>query len=127
MYETLKDVFSDPKKDEEKEKPKDNNSDKLELFNKKMGSQVLGTNLRLVASAVTSERALQILSELESSFHQFEDTKGNQLVFKRQSGGSKKSAIKDFSFREFSEAQTMPLSVAEIATMIHMTAAGVES
>ncbi len=129
MYENLKDVFvpGKEKKDGEPEKPKEIKTDLLEEFKKKMNAPTLATNIRLIASAHTKERADQILTELESGFHQFENTSGNKFSWKRAQGSTKARVLKAFSFREFEPSQIMPLSIAEIATILHFPAEGVES
>ncbi len=107
LFEGFKDLLSSPSpKKEGVEEVKRGDEDKIELFNRKLESPILGTNIRLAVSAKTTLRAEQILSELESSFHQFQDMQGNQLLFKRLSGFDKLREMKAFSFREFSESLT---------------------
>ncbi len=102
-------------------------SEKIELFNKKLESPVISTNIRLVVSAKSETRADQILTEIESGFHQFQNMKGNQLVSRRLRGGEKNRELKAFSFREFSDGRNMPLSLTELATLIHFPSEGIES
>ncbi|MCF7815606.1 MAG: DUF87 domain-containing protein [Candidatus Pacebacteria bacterium] len=103
------------------------NTEKIELFNTKISSPIINTNIRLVVSAQTDERANQILTELESSFNQFQNTRGNQLVANRQKGINKIRGLKAFSFREYVASQKMPLSLTELSTLIHFPSEGVES
>lgn len=126
LYEGVKELFATEKKDDGDDVVH-TDSESLEIFRQKLASPILETNIRLAVSAQTSERAGQILTELESTFHQFQDTKGNQLVFKRLKGAGKMQALKSFSFREFNASRALPLSIVELATLIHFPEEGVES
>lgn len=127
MYEGMKGLlFSDKPKEGEPEKPKEVDTDALEVFKEKIAAPILSTNIRLIASALTEARATQILSEIESSFHQFQNTKGNQLTFKRLSGGDRARELKAFTFREYLSSRIVPLSITELATLIHFPTEGVE-
>lgn len=128
IVHSLKEIFStaSEKKDE---KPEDRSADmKLaELFHTKIETPLLQVNMRLVASAQTQDRAEQILTELEASFHQFENTKSNHIAIRRLSGGAKEAALKTFSFRDFAKGDMMALSIRELATLMHFPAEGIES
>ncbi len=125
VFEGLKGMLSSPKKDEEK--PKEVDGEKVDLFSSKLETPILATNIRLIVSARDDVRAEQILSELESGFHQFENMKGNQLSWKRLSGIEKMREMKAYSFREWSESRTLPLSIRELSTIIHFPSEGIES
>lgn len=128
IFETLKDlIVTKPKKEDAQDFQKKRDTDKIELFQKKIETPILATNMRLVVSAQTKDRANQILTELESSFHQFEDTRGNKLVPKRLSGADRMRGLKSYSFREFNQSQCIPLSIKELSTIIHFPSAGIES
>lgn len=128
IFEGLKDfITTASKKDGELEPHRENDSEKIELFNEKLASPILATNIRLAVSALSEVRATQILTELESSFHQFQNTKGNQLIFNRPGGMSKGRELKAFSFREFNASKATPLSLTELSTIIHFPSEGVES
>lgn len=128
LFEELKSfATTSSKKPGEPEKPKEIDSALVELMHEKMSSLILGVNMRLAVSARTDVRANQIMTEIESSFHQFQNMKGNQLVFKRLVGSKKDHEIRMFSFREYDESHVMPLSIREISTLIHFPAEGIES
>lgn len=132
LYEGFKDFVAYAatqavSKKQEDEKPKETESEKIESFNKKIGTPIIATNIRLVVSAANETRAQQILTELESSFYQFQDTKGNHIVFERLTGRVKSRALKLFSFREFDMSARIPLSIRELATIMHFPSEGVES
>ena len=92
-----------------------------------MASPIVATNIRLVVSSRSEIRATQILNDLESSFNQFENTRGNRLEFKRQKKGAAKDLFHDFTFRLFSHAAEMPLSLRELTTIYHFPPKGIES
>jgi hypothetical protein len=99
----------------------------IESVEKKMASPVVATNIRLVVSSRSAPRATQVLSDLESSFNQFENTRGNRFVFKHAQKGAAKDLFHDFTFRLFSHSGEMPLSVREITTIYHFPPKGIES
>ncbi|MEK7511013.1 MAG: DUF87 domain-containing protein [Patescibacteria group bacterium] len=99
----------------------------IEAVEKKIASPVLLANIRLVVSSADQHRATQILSELEASFNQFENTKGNRIGFKRAERGEAKKLFRNFTFRLFSESTKLPLSLKEVTTMYHFPPKGIES
>ena len=99
----------------------------IESVEKKMSAPVVATNIRLVVSSRSEVRASQILNDLESSFNQFENTRGNRLVFKRLQNKSARELFHDFTFRLFSHAAEMALSLKEITTIYHFPPKGIES
>ncbi len=127
LFESVKELATDTKKDKDVMSPKEVDSDALEIFDKKIQSPILSSNIRIAVSAESEERAKQILIEIEAGFHQFQNTKGNRIDFKRLGELEKERELKAFSFREFSKKRTLPLSLAELATLIHFPAEGVES
>jgi hypothetical protein len=128
MFEELKSfATATGKKPGEPEKPKEVDTEFVELLRKKLETPVCTTNIRIAASARTDVRADQILREIEASFHQFQDTKGNQLTFTRLTGAKKEKELHAFSFREQDESTSIPLSLQELTTIIHFPAEGIES
>ena len=114
-------------------KPKElkrENADKtaIELVEKKISAPIVSVNIRLVVSSQSPTHATQVLNELESAFNQFENTRGNRFTFKRAGG---KSGIHElfhnFTFRLFSHAGEMPLSLRELTTVYHFPPQGIES
>ena len=98
-----------------------------EKIGNKMKSTIMKANIRVVASADTKTRAEAILKEIESSFNQFENTRGNRMVFKRQMNKQARALFHDFTFRLFSHAGEMPLSLRELTTIYHFPPKGIES
>jgi hypothetical protein len=99
----------------------------IESVEKKMAAPIVATNIRLIVSSRNPQRAQQILTDLESSFSQFENTRGNRLVFKRAHKSAEKRLFHDFSFRLFSPSLEMPLSLRELTTIYHFPPKGIES
>ncbi|QQG38174.1 MAG: ATP-binding protein [Candidatus Kaiserbacteria bacterium] len=100
------------------------NADKVasEEMERKIKSRIGPTIIRLAASAKTKERAEDILGNLIAPFNQYDDPKGNHLVFKHVSKWSLQSFLRDFTFRIFDHSYAMPLSLSEITSIFHFTA-----
>jgi hypothetical protein len=123
IMSTFGSFFATAKKGED-EKPKEVDTKAVELFQGKIATQLLEVNIRIVVSASEVGRAKQTLAELESTFHQFDTTDSNQVVFKNQTGSSLRQAEKAFSFRQFSPKTAIPLSLTELSTIIHFPGDG---
>lgn len=117
--------FSNKDKKEERETKTSDDIDKVEVFNKKIQADIIETNIRIAVSASSPNRAEQILTEIESTFNQFSLVEGNTFQFKRAKGTALKHLQKAFSFREFLPASILPLSVSELATVIHFPTNGI--
>lgn len=115
------------KKPDEPEHLKEVDQQALEVFRKKLDTSLLEVNLRLVVSAKDLTRAEQTLAELQSTFNQFDAPSGNQISFRVQKGIHLRHAQKAFSFRELSPKTLLPLSVTELATMVHFPGDGTVS
>jgi uncharacterized protein YqeY len=102
-------------------------TDTLELFNQKLTSPIVATNVRLAVSAREAHRAEQIITELEATFNQLEHARGNRLTFTRATGGTLKKLLKAYSFREFVKGKALPLSLRELSLLMHFPANGVVS
>jgi hypothetical protein len=73
-----------------------------------------------MASSVTKEESNAIISDIESSFNQFENTNGNKFEFKRIEGKDLIKMGRDFSFRIFSEQNVIPVNLKELTTIMHL-------
>ncbi|MDD5397140.1 MAG: type IV secretion system DNA-binding domain-containing protein [Candidatus Moranbacteria bacterium] len=83
----------------------------------KSGKAGFKTNVRLVVSAMTQERADEVLAHMENSFAQFENHEVNHFVVQKRIK-SKKIAF-DYIFRNFDEEHAVVLSTEEIASIFH--------
>ncbi|MCX6717864.1 MAG: DUF87 domain-containing protein, partial [Candidatus Taylorbacteria bacterium] len=107
-------------KKEEKKDINSSNQIQIENVRAKITSPLASINIRIITSAKTSEEAGSILSDIESSFNQFENTNGNKIKFKRVSGRDLLKMCRDFSFRVFNKDESIDLNLKELTTVIHM-------
>ncbi len=98
-----------------------------EVFRKKINADIIETNIRMVVSANNDTRAHQILTELESTFNQFSSVDGNTFTMHRLHGSAAKKGKRTFAFREFVARTALPLSVRELATIVHFPDSGIDS
>ncbi len=85
----------------------------------KLKSTMMATNIRIVASAETRERSVEILSELESAFNQFTEAGRNSITWERVEGNHLRELIHAFSYRLFDEKTSMPFNLKELSTIFH--------
>ena len=107
---------SPAKKDE---KPKAMDDETVKLLEIKSSRPIMMSNVRLLVSAESKEKAESILSELESSFLQFEEPQGNKFYFDRPRRGKLKDLFYKFSFRIPEKNNMIPLNTAELTSIFH--------
>lgn len=107
------------KKKEEKEKTNPHQVT-IESIKAKIDAPLVDINIRVVASSNTREEAGAIISDIESAFNQFENTKGNKIRFKRVEGTDLLKFARDFSFRVFDEKNKLVANVKELTTIMHL-------
>jgi len=113
-----------PKKQEEK---KDKNmagrravdEGAAEKIGNKLKSTIVKSNIRIITSAESKDRAEAILKEIESSFNQFTEVASNSFVFEKVERSNLKKLFHDFSYRAFSVENTLPLNLKELASVFH--------
>jgi hypothetical protein len=110
-------LSGEEKKDESKEKYIDQIA--VEQIKNKISTPIIETNIRLVVSAKNRERSENILSDLESSFNQFNNALGNSFKWNRVKEAKLKELFYQFTFRLFDRDQVLPVSIKEIATVMH--------
>ncbi len=116
----VKGFFATKKKDKELKKEVGQKEEEAKkAIMQKIETPIVSCGFRIVVSAESKERAEAILSDIEASFHQFENTLGNSIVFKRYQQGQTKKLIEDFSFRVFEKKEAMPMSLREVSTLFH--------
>ncbi len=113
-------IFGSPAKKEENPKPIDEET--IKLLEEKSSRPIMMSNIRLLVSAESEEKAKTILSELESSFLQFEQPQGNKFYFDRPRKGKLKDLFYKFSFRIPDKKNMIPLNTAELTTVFHFPA-----
>ncbi len=114
----------DKEKEEEKKKEASQNVDQIvvDSIKEKMLSPILAANIRVIASANDEAEANRILSDIESSFNQFEHTHGNRMNFDRTTTSGLKTALYDFSFRLFDNRRKLLLNLKEMTSLMHFPA-----
>lgn len=122
---TLSDLFGSKSSGQTEEKVV--NQEAVELFKKKIESELVEVNIRLVVSARDTARAQQMMQELKASLAQFDTANANTLQISVVSGRSLLSAQKAFSFRQFNPSRSAVLSLQELATMVHLPGNGITS
>ncbi len=118
----LSEIFkSSPKKETEAGQKKEQGFDQVsyDAIQTKIQKQAFETNIRVVASAPSKERAEDILHHLISSFSQFSLSAPNSFNPIEVKGNNLKKFIYDFSFRLFNEKQKNILNVEELASIYH--------
>lgn len=115
---TLDFVFGAPQK-EEKTHVSHVEEEATRLIAEKIKSTIVEANIRVIASAHTVERAQGIIKDIISGFHQFTETKGNQLTFDVKKARANNKLFHDFSYRIFRENESLPLNLKELTTLAH--------
>ncbi|QQR82328.1 TraM recognition domain-containing protein [Candidatus Campbellbacteria bacterium] len=127
MKEVKKMFFPEKKKEDEDTKPKIIDEVAIEQVKQKMAHTIVEANIRLLASSTTQVRSDAILSEMEATFNQLEDPRGNALKFTRYTKVKLAKLVKDFAFRLFSSDALLPMNLQELATFAHVPAVGSDS
>ncbi len=122
---SLSDFFFAKKKGDESASSEIDN-EKIELFSRKLKSEIFETNIRIAVSAKEKSLAEQSLTEIESTFNQFDLVESNTFVSKRAKGNIK-NLQKAFAFREFSSSSVIPFNLTELSTLIHFPGNGIAS
>ncbi len=129
--DTVKDFFKptvkNPKPEDPALKNKDKNAWAVEEIKNKIATPIAHVSLRIVASAGTIERAEHILRDVASSFGQFENTSGNKIVWNLIPERQKNTFVRDFSYRQMSHKEALPLSVRELTTLLHFPTTEISS
>ncbi|MCX6763762.1 MAG: TraM recognition domain-containing protein [Candidatus Moranbacteria bacterium] len=87
-------------------------------IDEKASKTAFKTNIRLVASAGSQERAQQILAQLENSFAQYENADLNSFIIKNRL--KQKDIAYDFIFRNYIEDYSIILNTEEISSIVHL-------
>lgn len=120
-FSPVLDVGSKAKKEKDLETRKEQGFDQVsyEAIQSKIQKQSFQTNIRLIASAQSRDRAQDILNHLVSSFSQFSLLAQNGFNAVEVKGGSLKKFIFDFTFRNFNAGQKNILNIEEVASIYH--------
>lgn len=108
------------KKNNEEKDDKKIDEEVIKHLSDKISSTIVNSNIRVIASAGSTKRAEEIISDLESAFNQFTLPQSNAISFvpeKKRSGLRK--LFHEFSYRTFSYDHPMPLNLRELSTIFH--------
>ncbi len=92
----------------------------IENIRSKITSSLFNINIRVLTSGHTHEEADNIISDIEATFNQFENTRGNKLKFRRLAGKDLLKAPRDFSFRLFNESKGIVFNIKELTSIMHL-------
>ncbi|MDQ3014982.1 MAG: hypothetical protein M3Q73_03900 [bacterium] len=120
-------LFSDKKKDEDKDKPKVIDEAAVENIKNKISSPIAEINIRVIVSAGTAQESEKILAEIESAFNQFDNPTSNGINFERLKGSKLNVFERDFSFRAFSHEYLLPLNFKELTSIFHFPGSSIHS
>jgi len=107
------------KEEEEKIKPKPVEEIAIKNLEFKANKPLFRVNIRLVASTNDELTTDQILSALESPFHQFANPGFNEFYYFRPKGKYLKKVFYQFAFRLFDPSQSILLNTEEITSFFH--------
>jgi hypothetical protein len=107
------------KEEEEKIKPKPVEEIAIKNLEFKANKPLFRVNIRLVASTNDELTTDQILSALESPFHQFANPGFNEFYYFRPKGKYLKKVFYQFAFRLFDSSQSILLNTEEITSFFH--------
>lgn len=133
LKESIKDLFKSSKKKTEEEEKKKNDKNKpvddeaVELVTKKLSTQIVSVNIRIIASATDEVTATRILSEIEATFNQLENTRGNKLQFNRVKKGKLHDVLHNYAYRIFDSHDAIPLNLEEISSFMHFQTSGLHA
>lgn len=102
---------------EENKKPVDTIA--VEQITNKLSSPVIESNIRVIVSAASREKAESTLTEIEASFNQFNNSLGNAVKFKRKKDKELVELLHNFSYRVFDKDSILPMSLRELTTIMH--------
>ncbi len=127
VLKTFKSFVVNEKKNNDEQEDKFVDNTVVEEIKKKLETIIPSVNIRIVASSSSQERSDAILSDIESSFNQFHSMSGNRLRFEHKTGKNALHLAKQFAFREYIPKQSMPMSVRELTTLMHLPTTSVSA
>ncbi len=114
--------FSKKDEDNMSDFDKGSNDNRLaENLSIKLKSSIVSSNIRIVSSASSQNRATDILNDLRSAFNQFTNPLGNEFEFKELKPKDRKMFFNEFTYRQFNMKFDTPLNLTELATIFHFT------
>ncbi|MEK7197971.1 MAG: type IV secretion system DNA-binding domain-containing protein, partial [Patescibacteria group bacterium] len=99
----------------------------INAIDNKAKQNLFEVNIRILTSAKTEEQAIQILSNVESAFSQFEAPDLNHFYSLRPIKSVLKKLIYNFSFRIFNKKEVIFLSSEELTSIYHFPIIKIET
>ncbi len=99
----------------------------IEEIDNKAKHNLFEVNIRILVSAENEESALQVLSNIENAFSQFEAPDSNYFYSYRPVKSVLKNLIYNFSFRIFNKKETVWLSGEELTSIYHFPIIKIET
>ncbi len=99
----------------------------IEAIQNKIQKHIFDSNIRLVVSAKTKQRAEEIFQHLIGAFGQFSVASFNGFEIVEAKGRRLKKLIYDFSFRNFHSAQSIALNIEELTSIFHFPTPSMET
>ena len=99
----------------------------VQQFRDKIDSPTAAISIRIVASAGDEATARNILTDIESSFNQFENTGGNKVTFVEAKKSVLEKLIYNFSFRLSDTKHRVLLNLKELTSLMHFPASSIKS
>ena len=115
----IKGFFSNTEEEKDKKDDKKIDEKAIESIEEKTKGTIMGVNIRVVVSAESKDRSNQLMTEIESSFNQFSEANKNGFKFERTKGSDLANLIRLYSYRSYSESDSMPLNLKELSTIFH--------
>ncbi len=110
-------------KKEEEEKQKIADESLVEAVQNKIKKPLFKSNIRIISSAPTKERAKQILSYLEASLGQFSSLNSFKVFPVKKT----RPFIYNFSFRNFNNKESIILNLEELTSVFHLPTKDLQS
>ncbi len=116
-------MFSSKTKEEQEKDKKDKvthvDENASKLIQEKLSKTIIETNIRIVSSASSLARSQALRADLESSFAQFAEVNGNSIKWDEVEGSKQRALLHRFSYRLWSDDESYPLNLSELATIFH--------
>lgn len=117
LLNASKDLFSNKKNETEEDKKIDDFA--IQSVTKKMSSTLFNVSIRAIASSQNKIRSESILYDIESAFHQFNNTHGNSFKFTKVPEKRNNQLTHNFIFRIPSEKHGVILNLKELTSVFH--------
>jgi hypothetical protein len=109
-----------PEQNDEDQSKGPANEQLVQAVEKKSGKILFNTNIRLVTSAATKEKAEQLLRELITPLSQFTNEETNGFYAHEESGRALQKIVYQYSFRVPDWATRCVLSAEELSSIVHL-------